>query len=68
MSDAEASKGKFTVEGVDVVAIAGLVLLVVGIALIYRPAALIVLGALLLFYAFVISAKPKAQAGPREES
>jgi hypothetical protein len=56
------------VDAVDVVAIAGLVMLVAGIALIYRPAALIVLGALLLFYAFVISAKPKAQAGPREES
>lgn len=68
MSDAETSKRKLIVDAVDVVAIAGLVMLVAGIALIYRPAALIVLGALLLFYAFVISAKPKAQAGPREES
>lgn len=65
MSDA---RNKSSVELVDVIAIVGLACLVGGIFLIYRPAALIVLGVLLLFYAFVISAKPKAPAKPREES
>jgi hypothetical protein len=59
---------KASLELVDAIAIVGLACVVGGIFLIYRPAALIVLGALLLFYAFVISAKPKAPAKPREES
>jgi hypothetical protein len=61
-------ENKSSLELVDVIAIVGLACLVGGIAWIYRPAALIVLGAFLLFYAFVISAKPKAPAKPREES
>jgi hypothetical protein len=59
---------KSSVELVDVIAIVGLVSLVGGIGWIYKPAALIVLGALLLFYAFVVSLKPKADEKPREES
>jgi hypothetical protein len=60
---------KSSLELVDWIAIVGLVCLVAGIAWIYKPAALIVLGLLLLFYAFVVSmAKPKAPDKPREES
>jgi hypothetical protein len=46
----------------DAVALLGLSLLIAGIAWIYRPAALIVLGALLLVYAFVLAAKHKAES------
>jgi len=52
----------------DVIAILGLGVLIGGIAWIYRPAALIVLGSLLLLYAFVSQFKPKTESKTGREA
>ena len=58
-NEIEKSKEKFSIDAHDVVALAGLAILIAGIFLIYRPAALIVLGGLLMYYAFVTA--PRAR-------
>jgi hypothetical protein len=50
----------------DVIALLGLIFLIAGIFWIYKPAALIVLGALLLSYAYVSANKPKENSGNRK--
>jgi hypothetical protein len=49
----EEKKQKFSIDAHDVVAIAGLAILIAGIFLVYRPAALIVFGAITVYYAWV---------------
>lgn len=53
MSDVEARPSR--IDPLDLVALVGLVLLSGGIWWIYKPAALIVVGVVLLFYAFFIA-------------
>lgn len=53
---------KKRVEGEDVVALVGLTFLVSGIFWIYKPAALITLGVLLLVYAFALQKKNSEQS------
>ncbi len=62
--DVDPKPARFAKE--DAVALFGLALLIAGIAWIYKPAALIVLGALLLVYAFVLQIKPKAESKARQ--
>ena len=49
----------------DVIAVIGLSLLVAGVFWIYRPAALIIAGAFLLWYSYILSGKPKETSGTR---
>ena len=70
MSEVEIASSKSQKQGAiakeDLLALLGLLFLISGIFLVYRPAALIVLGLLLIVYAFVLETKKKA-ASPREE-
>jgi hypothetical protein len=67
LSDEPKPRKKFELEAIDIIALAGVALVVGGIAMVSKPGALIVLGALLLFYAFAL-ARPRAPRAPREES
>jgi uncharacterized membrane protein HdeD (DUF308 family) len=59
-AEAAGVKNRFARE--DAVALLGLISLVIGIYLIYKPAALIALGTLLLVYAFVLGVKHNGQS------
>lgn len=52
----------------DAIGFVGVALVVAGIFWIYRPAALIVLGALFVAYALILGQKPKRTPSPKEES
>lgn len=52
-------------DGEDVIALIGLLLLVSGVFWIYRPAALIIAGAFLIWYSYILSGRPKETSGTR---
>ena len=61
----EEKKAAWRPDGEDVIALVGLLLLVSGVFWIYPPAALIIAGAFLIWYSYVLSGKPKETSGTR---
>lgn len=52
----------------DVIGLIGLAIIIAGVFWIYRPAGVIVLGAVVIAYALILGSKPKPAASPRQES